>query len=464
MNVENIEKEPLVPKENQLMISSSPHVHNGNSVPRIMGLVILALAPAIGAGVYFWGMSALTVLLYCVIFCVAMEASCLSWRFAKTLLAPFVIYGTLCVLTKAIFFIGRFINMGYVSATSKEPIAFIDSLSEMSQNLFTKLFSIPEVVVIIFSLVMIALALTLEIIKDKKDRLANKECSGALIAIKDGSAILTGLLLAMNLAAGTPWWICLVGAFLAIVIGKQVFGGIGNNPFNPALVARVGLFIGFASYLSTWRPTTLMLKTSDSIYNKLFFNNDTVYNSAKTVMDFTTATPLAVAKELADKGADFSPLTTKTAYLNYFLGNMGGCIGETSALALLIGAVILIWFKLIKWEVPVYFVGTVAVVVTLANLFGNKPVTPNALFHILTGGLLLGAIFMATDMVTSPSTKLGCIVFAIGCGLLTSVIRIWGGYPEGVSFSILIMNALVPMINNFTAKKPFGYVNVKAEA
>ena len=415
MNVENNEKELLLPNENQLLISSSPHVHNGNSVPRIMLLVILALLPAAIAGIYFWGLSALTVMLYCIVFCVTMEAACLSWQFAKILLGSALVLG----------------------------LAFY-------------IFNIPEIVVILTFLAITGVALTAEIIKNKK---CSDYKSEALCAVKDGSAVLTGILLAMNLAAGTPWWVCLVGAFLAIVIGKQVFGGLGNNPFNPALVARVGLFIGFASYLSTWRPTTLMLKNSETAFNKLFLPADKVINASTKIMDITTATPLAIAKE----GGDFALLTSKTAYLSYFIGNQGGCIGETSALALLIGAIILIWFKLIKWEVPVFFVGTVALIVTLANLFSKQPVTPNALFHILTGGLLLGAIFMATDMVTSPSTKLGCIIFAIGCGLLTSVIRIWGNYPEGVSFSILIMNALVPMINNFTAKKPFGYVK-KAEA
>ncbi len=415
MNVENNEKELLLPNENGLLISSSPHVHNGNSVPRIMSLVLLALLPATIAGIYFWGMSAVLVMLYCIVFCVAMEAACLSWQFAKILVGICTGAGIIC----------------YVANFS-------------------------EIIVIVTFLSAIAIALTAEIIKNKR---CKEYESNALCAIKDGSAILTGLLLAMNLAAGTPWWVCLVGAFLAIVVAKQVFGGIGNNPFNPALVARVGLFIGFASYLSTWRPTKLMLEHSDSVVNKLFLPIDKVITASTTVMDITTATPLAVAKE----GGDFSLLTSSSAYLNYFMGNMGGCIGETSALALLIGAVILIWFKLIKWEVPVFFVATVAIVVTIANLFGEKAVTPNALFHILTGGLLLGAIFMATDMVTSPSTRLGCIIFAVGCGLLTSVIRIWGSYPEGVSFSILIMNALVPMINNFTAKKPFGSVK-KAEA
>ncbi len=419
MNVENNEKELLLPNENGLLISSSPHVHNGNSIPRIMSLVLLALLPATIAGIYFWGMSAVFVMLYCIIFCVAMEAACLSWQFTKIMVGIATIAGTVC----------------YVAGSS-------------------------ENVVIIAFLMAIAVALTAEIIKNKHCKEYN---SNALCAIKDGSAILTGLLLAMNLAAGTPWWVCLVGAFLAIVVAKQVFGGIGNNPFNPALVARVGLFIGFASYLSTWRPTKLMLEHSDSVVNKLFLPIDKVITASTTVMDITTATPLAVAKEIVKKGGDLSPLTSSNAYLNYFIGDMGGCIGETSALALLIGAVILICFKLIKWEVPVFFIGTVAIVVTIANLFGEKAVTPNALFHILTGGLLLGAIFMATDMVTSPSTKLGCIIFAVGCGLLTSVIRIWGSYPEGVSFSILIMNALVPMINNFTAKKPFGSVK-KAEA
>ena len=248
---------------------------------------------------------------------------------------------------------------------------------------------------------------------------------------KDGSAALTGLLLAMNLSAGAPWWICLLGALLAIGLGKQIFGGLGFNPFNPALVARVALLIGFPQLMTSWvAPNPGNLTACDAL---------------------TGATPLAVeAGELA-------------SYSDIFAGSVGGCLGETSAVALLIGGIYLLIRKLIKWQIPISFIGTVALITGVMHLV-NPDLTPPALYHVLAGGLLIGAFFMATDMVTSPMTAKGALIFGFGCGLITSVIRIWGGYPEGVSFSILFMNALTPLIDRYTIGKPFGYIRIKKEA
>ena len=239
---------------------------------------------------------------------------------------------------------------------------------------------------------------------------------------KDGSAILTGILLGMNLNAGVPWWICVIGGVLAIILGKQLFGGLGYNPFNPALVARVGLLIGFPAIMTTWN----------------------VPDPGKMVVNtITAATPLGMEPGTASLGGLLS-------------GNVGGCLGETSAIALLIGGAILLAFKLIKWQVPVAFLGSVFVITGIAYCI-NPAEYHSPIFHVLSGGLLLGAFFMATDMVTSPMTKKGALIFGLGCGIMTSAIRLWGSYPEGVSFSILFMNALTPLIDRSTISKPFGY-------
>jgi electron transport complex protein RnfD len=230
----------------------------------------------------------------------------------------------------------------------------------------------------------------------------------------------------MNINAGVPWWVCILGGLLAIVLGKQLFGGLGYNPFNPALVARVGLLIGLPEIMTTWNAT----RGADVV---------------------TAATPLGL-----------EPGTTSLG--NLLVGNVGGCLGETSAIALLIGGAVLIYFKLIKWQLPAAFIGTVFVITGVVHLISPET-TFSPVFHVVSGGLLLGAFFMATDMVTSPMTKKGTWIFGVGCGIMTSLIRLWGSYPEGVSFSILFMNALTPLIDRVTISKPFGYVApVKGDA
>jgi len=255
------------------------------------------------------------------------------------------------------------------------------------------------------------------------------------VSIADGSALLTGLLLGMNLSACAPWWMCVVGSLLAMGLGKHIYGGLGYNPFNPALVGRVGLLIAFPSLMTTWVPARWM-------------DCDTT----------TVATPLGVLQSTAgnlDARVEFLTGAGKS-YTDYFLGNMPGCIGETSAAALLLGGLILIYFKLIRWQVPVTYIGTVMLITWVCQLSSSAPQHATPLLHLLTGGLMLGAFFMATDMVTSPMSKKGALIFGVGCGVITAVIRLWASYPEGVSFSILLMNALTPMIDRFTIKKPFG--------
>ena len=240
--------------------------------------------------------------------------------------------------------------------------------------------------------------------------------------IGDLSAVLTGLLLALNLPPDLPLWMAAVGGVFAIGVCKQTFGGLGYNPFTPALAARAFMLVSFTGAMTTW--------------------SSSAWRGADAV---TTATPLAFIKKGAD-GFDWSQLSLLK---DLFLGNVNGCVGEVSALALLIGAAYLLWRKVITWHIPVAFIGTVFL---FALCKGGVP----PLVHVLSGGVVLGACFMATDYVTSPTTAKGKLVFGCGCGLLTMCIRSGGGYPEGVSFAILIMNALCPLINRWTQPKAFG--------
>lgn len=237
------------------------------------------------------------------------------------------------------------------------------------------------------------------------------------ITIKDLSAVVTGVLLALNLPVNTPLWVAFIGSAVAIVLVKQIFGGIGCNFMNPALAAR-------AFILAAW-PETISIFTIDGV---------------------TTATPLALLKS----GQENLPSLS-----NAFLGNIGGCIGEVSALAILIGALYLIYKKIITWHIPVVYISTVLILTTIIGR--NGFLSGNGIYEIFTGGLFLGAFFMATDYVTSPMTKNGQILFAFGCGLITTLIRIFGGYPEGVSYSILLMNLLVPVIDHYLIPKEFGH-------
>ena len=252
------------------------------------------------------------------------------------------------------------------------------------------------------------------------------------ITLLDGSAILTGLLLAFNLPPGVPLWVVAVGAVFSITIVKQAFGGLGCNIFNPALGGRVFLMAAWPSYMTSgWNaPCTGTVLPS----------------MAQGVAAISGATPLALLKE---GGAALNSLPHLR---ELFFGNVSGCIGETSALLLLIGGLFLLFKKYITWHIPVTFIGTVAIFTFIAQ----KSIPNGFIFHILSGGLFLGAFFMATDYVTSPISSKGKIIFGIGCGVITSVIRLYGGYPEGVSYSILLMNAAAPLIDRYTRLKKFG--------
>ncbi len=254
--------------------------------------------------------------------------------------------------------------------------------------------------------------------------------------ITDGSAVITGILLAFNVPSNLPVWEMIIGAFVAIGIAKMSFGGLGKNPFNPALVGRVFLLISFPVDMTSW-PRNFISRAS----------------SADAL---TGATPLGIVKEGLAKGDVVSGLMEKIPdYLDLFLGNCGGSLGEISAIALIIGAIYLLIKKIILWHIPVAYIGTVLVFTGILWLI-NPEQFIDPLFHLLTGGLMLGALFMATDMVTSPMTGKGMLIFGLGCGVITVLIRVFGAYPEGVSFSILIMNAFVPLIDRAFKPKKFG--------
>lgn len=250
-------------------------------------------------------------------------------------------------------------------------------------------------------------------------------------SITDGSALITGILLAMNVPSSLPLWMIALGALFSIGIAKMTFGGLGNNPFNPALVGRVFLLISFPVQMTTW-PI------------------------AGAVDGTTGATPLSLIKEGLKTGKPIAELTSQLpSYSDLFLGNMGGSLGEVSALLLLIGLAFMLVRKVITWHIPVAVIGSMFIFTGILNLI-NPAEYINPMYHLLTGGALLGAIFMATDMVTSPVTKTGQLIFGAGIGIITVLIRVWGAYPEGMSFAILIMNAFTPLINIYVKPKRFG--------
>ncbi|NMB33582.1 MAG: RnfABCDGE type electron transport complex subunit D [Clostridium sp.] len=306
------------------VVSSSPHIRDKTNTKRIMKDVIIALLPATFAGIYFFGLRALAVVLVSILSCVATEY--LSRRMMK------------------------------------------------------------------------------------RDN-----------TISDFSAVVTGLLLALNLPPTIPLWLAALGGFAAIVVIKQLFGGLGQNFLNPAMGARIILLVSYPAYMTTW---------------------------TKPVVDaVSTATPLGMLK--AGEAALHLP-----DYAKLFWGNVSGCLGETSAAALLLGAVYLLARGIIGFEIPLTFVGTTALFTWIFG--GDMLFTGDFVFHVLAGGLLLGAIYMATDYSTSPMTFKGRIIMGIGCGLLTGVIRLYTNNPEGVSYAIVIMNIVVPLIDRYTIPKSFG--------
>jgi electron transport complex protein RnfD len=252
-------------------------------------------------------------------------------------------------------------------------------------------------------------------------------------AINDGSALVTGILLAFNVPSNLPWWIIMIGALAAIGIGKLSFGGLGHNIFNPALVGRVFMLISFPVQMTSW-PV----------------------NRQSGIDAVTSATPLGIIKEGIANGTPISEISQKLpSTLELFWGGIGGSLGEISAVLLVIGGLYMLYKKVITWHIPVSILATVGIIAGIFWLI-NPEVYISPLYHILTGGLMLGAIFMATDMVSSPMTPRGQIIYGTGIGVITISIRLFGAYPEGISFAILIMNAFTPLVNTYVKPKRFG--------
>ena len=265
--------------------------------------------------------------------------------------------------------------------------------------------------------------------------LGNSYCFKKGNTTTDFSAVITGLLLAYNLPSLMPIWMIIIGSFMAIVVGKLCYGGLGKNIFNPALVGRVFLFISFPVQMTNWpKPEFMNLLTTDAQ---------------------TGATTLGTLKHFDAQTSASMIVSELPTYWQMFIGNIGGCIGEVSALALLLGLIWMLCRRIITWHIPLYYIGTVFVFTAIMWL-ATKDIRFDPITHVLSGGLMLGAIFMATDYTTSPMTTKGQTLFAICCGLLTVIIRVFSAYPEGVSFAILIMNAFVPLIDKYIQPRYYG--------
>jgi electron transport complex protein RnfD len=276
------------------------------------------------------------------------------------------------------------------------------------------------VAAVIFFGIHAFLVMAIAVVAAMATEAACQKLMGRPVRIKDGSAAVTGLLFAMTVPPDLPLWTTVIGAAVAIGLGKQIFGGLGFNNFNPAHVGRAFLLASYPVLMTTWRWPTIGNEGIDAL---------------------TTATPLALWKLHG----------IATPLWKLLIGNVGGSIGETSAIALILGGLYLFKKGVIDWRIPGSYIATVFILTLIIP--GQNPV-----FHLFAGGLMIGAIFMATDYVTSPVTKRGRIIFGIGCGILTVVIRLFGGYPEGVCYSILLMNAATPLIDRYTMPRRFGEV------
>ena len=323
--------------DSKLIVSSSPHVRSNEDTSYIMKQVIIALLPATLAGVYFFRLSAINVIFWCILGSVGFEWLC--------------------------------------------------------------------------------------------QKLSKKEST-----IGDFSAVVTGLLLAFNVPASLPWWMCLAGAAFAIIVVKMVFGGIGNNFVNPALAARAFLLASFPVAMTAWTKTGVNWVSSGNVYAV----------TTATRLSFLRAGPQGV-HTLTDSG---------TGLFDMFIGNIGGTIGETSAILLILGGLYLMYKGIINYVIPVFYICTVAILMFILGGFNIE----FAMYQMVAGGLMLGAFFMLTDYTTSPMTKKGQIIYAIIAGVITTVIRLYGGYPEGVSYSILFVNVMTPLIDKYTRTKVFGEV------
>ena len=337
-----------IQKPEKLVITSSPHIHDTESVTKIMWIVNLTLLPAAIFSVINFGIPALVTMLLCIAGSIACEAAIQYWR--------------------------------------------------------------------------------------KKE-----------ITVSDGSAVLTGLLLAMCLPPGIAWYVPLIGAFAAIAIAKHTMGGLGYNVFNPAHIGRAFIMASYPVAMTTWAVSR--------IGNNGDFSG--AISKIGALDAVTAATPLGILKQQGYDALVSSFGGQMEMYQALLIGNRGGSIGETSSILLILGGLVLIAKRYIKWQVPVVMIGTVGL---LTWAFGGKVglFTGDPIFHMLSGGLIIGAFFMATDMVTTPMTTKGQMLFGAGCGIITVLIRLYGGYPEGVCYSILLMNAVTPLIDRYIFPVKFG--------
>ncbi len=350
------------------IVSSSPHFHSGNNIKRIMYLVVIALLPALGGAIIFFGMKVLWLSLIGIFTAVIVELLSIKIGFGKT---------------------------------------WKESLSRSF----------------------------------------------------DGSAIITGLLIVYNIPPNAPFWIPIIGSAFAIIVVKQLFGGLGNNFLNPALAARAFLMASWPSLMTDFSPLAGNMRGAIS----------GITNPNGLIDAVSSATPLNVLKSATRYLSDpsmhnkavetINKLYSPEVFKSLFIGNIGGVIGETSALLLLLGAIMLLITGIIKLRIPMSYILTVFLLILLKEIFSGGELIIGlkaGLFHILAGGLILGAFFMATDYATCPITPVGQIIFGIGAGILTFLIRMWGGFPEGVSYSILLMNIFTPLINRFTKPRILG--------
>lgn len=333
---------------------------------------------------------------------------------------------------------------GKLVMSSSPHIRTIESVQSVMFDVLVALFPVAFVSVLLFGYQ----ALVTMVVAVLSAMLAEAIWLRRLNLFGDGSAAVTGLLLAMTLPPAPPWWLIVAGSFAAIIIGKQFFGGIGKNIFNPALVGRAILLVSWGSRMA-----------GPAVWPVPRFLNFPPFNTPVDINTVTAATPLAYSKEFLSTGQGEAMEFTLS---QLFVGNVTGSLGEASAMALLIGACWLLYKRHIDWRIPGGYILTVFLMGLAfgGGFFENHLLT--GLFHVLAGGVLLGALFMATDMVTSPVTPVGRIIFGVGCGAITMLVRLFGTYPEGVTFAILIMNALTPIIDNFTIPRKFGEVKGSA--
>lgn len=281
-------------------------------------------------------------------------------------------------------------------------------------------------------------------------RLAGKRARPFLL---DGSALLTGWLLAMTLPPWAPWWIAVVGAFLAIVVGKQVFGGLGQNLFNPAMVARVALLISFPLEMTLFNaPAPLLSSQAPGLLDSLAIT----FGGSSPLDAISSATTLGHLKTELGRGVPLSSAGSGIDSLwRLSLGQVSGSLGETSALLLLLGGLFLLYQRIITWHIPLAMLGTLTLLATLFHLLDPQSYV-GPLTHLLSGAAIMGAFFIATDLVTSPVSARGQLLFGAGCGLLVFAIRTWAGYPEGVAFAVMLMNACTPLIDHYLKPRIYG--------